>query len=288
MKKAQKALLALAVIAVMVLTVFGASAGSPPAFASNEFGRIRDPRFTGITIERPEVTYFTMATPTTTYFTISTPTPTFHTIATPITEFSTPMPVVTGHIGKPIEITTPTPTFASVHTFPPEPEATVVSDTSTPMPVTTASTALLPTITKDPTDETVMEGGDCWFIANYTNAINAVWHFISPDGLTDYRYDDAAVAASFPGLKIDNGMYSNLHLSNIPYALNGWRVTCEYSNSYGAVRTNTATVYVQPLASGVEAVGHGLKQPVLGLAVLGVELLQPIFKAQIKILPDFS
>ena len=121
------------------------------------------------------------------------------------------------------------------------PEATPTpSPTPTPTP-----TPSLPVITKDPTDETVDAGGDCWFIADYSNAQYAVWHFISPDGKTDYRYNDPAVATAFPGLKIENGDQSNLHLSSIPAQMNGWGSYCEYSNNTGSVRTNAAVVYVK-------------------------------------------
>ena len=113
---------------------------------------------------------------------------------------------------------------SSVDIWLPTPDITIYPDTTVTAAPTTTITSVLPIITKDPTDETVNEGGECWFIANYSNALYAVWHFISPDGKTDYRYDDPPVSTQFPGLKIENGMYSNLHLSNIPYALNG----CEY------------------------------------------------------------
>ena len=126
---------------------------------------------------------------------------------------------------------TPTPTASPSPTLTP---------TATPAP-----TPALPTVTKHPTDETVDIGGDCWFIANYSNALIAAWHFVSPDGKTDYRYDDAAVATAFPGLKIENGMYSNLHLSSIPAEMNGWRAYCEYSNNNGSTKTNAAVVHVK-------------------------------------------
>ena len=85
-----------------------------------------------------------------------------------------------------------------------------------------------PTITKSPTDETVDEGGSCSFIGGHKNAIWAVWHFVSPDGKTDYRYEKAV--EEFKPVVIEGGDISHLKLKNIPYSLNGWRVYCEYSN----------------------------------------------------------
>ena len=140
-------------------------------------------------------------------------------------------------------------------TTPAQPSVPEAAPTSTPTPTpSTAPTATpvatptptpsRPIVTKDPTDETVDAGGDCWFIANYSNALYAVWHFVSPDGKTDYRYNDPAVATAFPGLKIENGDQSNLHLSSIPTQMNGWGSYCEYSNETGSVRTNAAVVHV--------------------------------------------
>ena len=103
-----------------------------------------------------------------------------------------------------------------------------------------------PTVTKDPLDETVDAGGECVFIARHTNAIWAVWHFVSPNGEIDYRFDDPELAETFPELVVESGMYSNVVLKNIPSAMNNWRVCCEYSNNSGAVRTKFATVHVRP------------------------------------------
>ena len=216
MKRTQNALLCIAVVVLLLFTAFGASVSIPSASAESRLGSGKivatfhvDPEiFADHVIRSPIVTGFSTPTPTLEIghigkpIEIATPTPTYYTIATPIT-FSTPTPTFasvhtippeftlstptptpdTGHIGKPIEITTPTP----------------VTTVYTPIEaVTPTSASMLPVITKDPTDETVNEGGDCWFIANYSNALYAVWHFISPDGLTDYRYDDAAVPTQFP------------------------------------------------------------------------------------------
>ena len=103
----------------------------------------------------------------------------------------------------------------------------------------------LPRVTKSPTDETVDEGGSCLFLANYENAEMAVWHFVSPDGQTDMTYEAAQTA--FPTMEILNGMYSNLQLRNIPYAANGWKVYCRYSNTgAGYVDTGMAVITVIP------------------------------------------
>ena len=136
-------------------------------------------------------------------------------------------------------------------------ETAATDPTPTPSPTPSAApkpaSTGLPTVTKHPTDETVDIGGECVFIANYSNAIWAVWHFVSPDGKTDYRFDDKAMQTAFPGLKVENGMYSNMTLKNIPAELNGWRVCCEYRNNSGSVRTNYATVNVRGAEAALAA-----------------------------------
>ena len=107
-----------------------------------------------------------------------------------------------------------------------------------------ANNAKLPRVTKSPTDETVEEGKQAEFVARYENAIWAVWKFISPDGNTVLRYDEAK--DYFEGLVIIDGNYSHMILKKIPYSLNGWRVACEYRNNDGSVMTDMATITVIP------------------------------------------
>ena len=159
---------------------------------------------------------------------------------------ATPTPVPTPSPTTEIAIATPTPEAVPdpEPSATPEPEPSPETEpsptpTATPEPVPT-----LPKVTKSPTDETVDEGGSCWFIAKYENAQIAVWHFVSPDGQTDMTYEAAQTA--FPTMEILNGMYSNLQLKNIPYSANGWKVYCRYSNpGAGYVDTGKATITVR-------------------------------------------
>ena len=106
-----------------------------------------------------------------------------------------------------------------------------------------ADTANLPVVTKSPTDETVTEGGECWFVAKHEKAILAVWHFVSPDGQTDLAYD--AAAEQFAPVVIENGDRGAMQLKNIPLSMNGWKVYCRYSNNSGSVDTKSATLTVK-------------------------------------------
>ena len=110
-----------------------------------------------------------------------------------------------------------------------------------------------PVVTKSPTNENVVEGGECWFVAKNTGAVMAVWHFVSPDKSTDIAYDEAQ--AQFPTLQILNGMQGAMQLKNIPVELNGWSFYCRYSNNAGSVDTDSATITVRAAATQAPAAG---------------------------------
>ena len=67
---------------------------------------------------------------------------------------------------------------------------------------------------------------------------------MSPDSKTDVAYNDPSLAVLLPGMKISDGMYSKMTLSNIPAAANGWKVYCRYSNNYGYTDTSAATITI--------------------------------------------
>ena len=137
------------------------------------------------------------------------------------------------------------PADADSGDLPAAPEQDELSDTGAEEASEAEPEPTLPRVTKSPTDETVEEGGSCLFLAKYENAELAVWHFVSPDGQTDMTYEAAQTA--FPTMEILNGMYSNLQLRNIPYAVNGWKVYCRYSNTgAGYVDTGMAQITVIP------------------------------------------
>ncbi len=111
-------------------------------------------------------------------------------------------------------------------------------------PVQSGGTAQsgLPVITKHPTDETVQDGGSCYFVARYADAKWAVWHFVSPDGSQDLDY--LSIPSLFPELTVKGGYTNVMELKNIPTAMNGWSVYCDFSNNVGHVKTNWAKITV--------------------------------------------
>ena len=83
-----------------------------------------------------------------------------------------------------------------------------------------------PEITKDPTDETVDEGGRAVFVAKAKYAQSYQWELISPQGIT-YKWDEAV--KNFPDLKITGGDAEKLILTDIPAALDGFRFRCKFT-----------------------------------------------------------
>ena len=170
---------------------------------------------------------------------------------------ATPAPVVTI---APVETAAPAPETPEPEASP-EPAAVIVSNAdATAAPVETAAPTPEPTPAPTPeatpapapTEETVIAGGSCWFVAKYENAIWAEWHFVSPDGSKDLDYTQ--VVKEFPKLTIDKGFASTTQLSNIPVEMNGWKAYCRFSNNSGAVKTDMAKITVTTSAEGAPKV----------------------------------
>ena len=166
-------------------------------------------------------------------------------IATPS---PTPVPTIPPS-SVPIITTTPTPAPTPIPTPAPTPVPTPVPTpaptpvpTPVPTPAATPVPAGYPTVTKNPTNETVKEGGYCYFVAKYQNAKWATWHFVSPDGGTDLDYK--AALQNFPTLGIEGGDTSTVLLKTIPLTMNGWSAYCDFFNDVGHSKTTSATITV--------------------------------------------
>ena len=99
-----------------------------------------------------------------------------------------------------------------------------------------------PVVTKDPTDETVDEGGMAVFVADAKYAQTYRWQLISPGEVV---YDCATASTHFPELKVSGGDSSRLTLENIPAELDGYRIRCEFTAG-SVVFSKTATLHVNP------------------------------------------
>ena len=140
-----------------------------------------------------------------------------------VTIVSTPAPVVT-----PAPTPTPTPFPVSIIT-------------PTPMPTPYQSPIR---ITKSPLSETLYEGGSCVFTAYADNAAGITWITVSPDARNSYRIEEAP--ALFPGLSVTGQSTNSLSLSNIPYAMNGWRIQAYFTGSGEPQYTSGAYLTIIP------------------------------------------
>lgn len=113
--------------------------------------------------------------------------------------------------------------------------------TATPAPTATPSKDP-PTITKNPTGETVEEGGTAKFVARADNATEIIWRLVSADTTNTVPAKDGP--SYFSGLKVDGLGTEKLTLSNIPKSLDGWSVECRFVNENGSSFTTGAIVTV--------------------------------------------
>lgn len=119
------------------------------------------------------------------------------------------------------------PAFAAGIVTEPTPEPTETSDVSGgTIPVQSDNP---PVITKNPTGETIYEGGEATFIANASNATSVKWFLYNPS--TGAR---TALA----------GGTTSMTLSNVPLGYNGCMVLAEFSNAAGTVQTAAAPIKV--------------------------------------------
>ena len=107
------------------------------------------------------------------------------------------------------------PTAAPVPEVTPEP---------TPAPTRAPTPVPEPEIVKDPTDETVEEGGAVMFIARADNVSGRVWELLDPEGNTVCRVQDAS--ERFPGLWAEGQGTEVLTMGPITRELDGWQVVC--------------------------------------------------------------
>ncbi len=111
---------------------------------------------------------------------------------------------------------------------PSDPTPTPGGTTPTATPTASAATGA-PVITKQPTSETIDEGGAATFIANATGWAWCAWRFVSADRKTEVIFDVAA--EKFTGLQTAGGNWTTLVISDVPASMNGWKVVCLFSNA---------------------------------------------------------
>lgn len=110
--------------------------------------------------------------------------------------------------------------------------------TRTPTPTPTPVIVRAPSVTKSPTGETVVEGGDCYFIARANDYTYLTWQFIDP-------YGNVYPNCPFNNMNAIGMNQETLHLTNIPVDANGWSVRAAFTGT-STVYSDTAKLTVKP------------------------------------------
>lgn len=100
-----------------------------------------------------------------------------------------------------------------------------------------------PVITKDPSGETVNEGGSCSFVAHASGNADVTWYITDDD---DFTVRASRAKNEFTGLKVSGYSEDKLKLSNIPASLDGYYVYAVFSNDAGETETERALIRVNP------------------------------------------
>ena len=109
---------------------------------------------------------------------------------------------------------------------------------------TAAPTQPAPGITKEPTGETISQGGEAWFVARGENAQGIRWWFLPPDGSRELSPQD--LSRQFPDLTLQGAREETLILGNVPLELSGWCVQAEFYAEEASTRTGKAPLTVKP------------------------------------------
>jgi len=99
-----------------------------------------------------------------------------------------------------------------------------------------------PVVTKDPTDETIDEGGEMTFVAKAKYAQTYTWKLVSPDGKQTLCKEAGKI---FDGLKVTGADTERIILSNVPAELDGYQIYCEFTAGT-TVSGGKATIHVNP------------------------------------------
>ena len=106
-----------------------------------------------------------------------------------------------------------------------------------------------PTIIKNPSAETVKEGGWASFAATANYARDYEWFLEGPDGRQAVSVSD--INLTYPEMSATGNGSTKMNLYNIPYELNGWKVVCNFigAGTNNSVKSQGALLTVIPTTS---------------------------------------
>lgn len=111
------------------------------------------------------------------------------------------------------------------------------------IPVETPEASPAPEITKDPTDETIMEGESAMFIARADNASKIEWFLLDPN-MRNYS-SPGYIASLYPGFSFNGRNSEVFEVYNVPLELNGWYAVCVFSNGGDGIESAPAKITVE-------------------------------------------
>ena len=123
--------------------------------------------------------------------------------------------------------------------------APVVTAAPTAAPVNPIVVVTNPTITKNPTGENPVTGGNCTFIAKAIGYNYMYWQLISTSG----GVYNLTQSNPFPVMGVSGSNGQTLVLSNVPYELNGWSVRAAFVGDTDTIYTTQAYIYVNDKAT---------------------------------------
>ena len=112
----------------------------------------------------------------------------------------------------------------------------------TPEPTPSPIPVPAPSITKDPTDGTVLEGEYATFIASADYADKIEWRFVNPKN--DDSVNARDVGSRFPGTHCEGYDEETLVVYNIRYEMNGWEAVCKFTGNGGSAFSKGARITV--------------------------------------------
>ncbi len=149
-----------------------------------------------------------------------------------------------GSLAAPGQSAQTTPASAPVPTPIPTPAPT-------PAPVPTSYSGPAPTVTKNPTNESLSVGGTTWFIAHAVNASKLTWQAVSPNGLV---YTLSEALSLHPGLSLETEANDTLALRNVPFSLNGWGFQARFEGPGGVALSSVAYIFVADYITAYQGV----------------------------------
>ena len=99
----------------------------------------------------------------------------------------------------------------------------------------------MPTVTKNPVNESHYAGETATFIADARSYDGIEWYFLAPNGNV---HDLNAFKAQFPACTVTGQGTTTLRIANLQTGMNGWEVYCGFTLGSACVTTTCASIGV--------------------------------------------